>query len=96
HMPPNKNLDRIYVEKLRKWIAEGATLDKDAPKMVAKKVLPPILTWKNAEGRSIRAGFGGIQGENVVLKMPNGQLIPYPIEKLAPESQQLARECAAP
>lgn len=97
HMPPNKDLGRDDVEKLRKWIAEGATLDKDAPKMVAKKDLPPIMTWKNAEGKAIRAGFGGILGENVMLKMPaTGQLVPYPIAKLAPESQQQARECAAP
>ena len=96
HMPPNKDLPREDVEKLRKWIAEGATLDKDAAKMVAKKDLPPIMTWRNAEGKAIKAGFGGLEGENVVLKMPNGTRIPYPIAKLSPESQQQARECAAP
>ncbi len=96
HMPPNKDLDKDDMEKLRKWISEGATLDKDAPKLVAKKVLPPIMTWVNAEGKKIKAGFGGIKGEDVVLKMPNGQLVPYPIAKLAAESQQQAKECAAP
>lgn len=96
HMPPNKDLPRDEVEKLRKWIAEGATLDKDAPKMAAKKDLPPFLTWVNTEGKKVRAGFGGLEGENVVLKMPDGKLIPYPLSKLSAESQQLARECAAP
>jgi hypothetical protein len=37
-----------------------------------------------------------MEGQNVVLKMPSGQRIPYPLSKLAPESQQQARECAAP
>ena len=96
HMPPNGQLSRDEIDKLRTWISQGATLDKDAPKMAAKKDLPPFLTWINTEGKKVRAGFGGLEGENVVLKMPDGKLIPYPLAKLSPESQQLARECAAP
>jgi hypothetical protein len=61
---------------------------------VAKSDLPPIMSWTNSEGRTIRAGFGGIEGANVVLKMPNGQKIPYPIDKLSPESQKQAKESA--
>jgi hypothetical protein len=96
HMPPNKNLDRADVDKLRKWIAEGATLNKDETKMVAKKDLPPFLTWINADGKKVRAGFGGLDGQNVILKMPSGQLLPYPLTKLSAESQKQARECAEP
>ncbi len=96
HMPPNKDLGREDVEKLRKWIAEGATLDKDAPKMVAKKDLPIFMTWINSEGKKVRAGFGGLEGENVILKMPDGKLMPYPMSLLSPASQQQAKECAAP
>lgn len=96
HMPPNKDLGKEDVNTLRKWIAEGATLDKDAPKMVPKKDLPIFMTWINTEGKKIRAGFGGMEGQNVILKMPSGQLIPYALSKLAPASQQQARECAAP
>lgn len=96
HMPPNKDLDRADIEKLRQWISEGATLEKDAPKMAVKKDLPIFMTWINAEGKKIRAGYGGMEGENVILKMPSGEKIPYPVSKLSAESQQQARECAAP
>ncbi|RBP44273.1 cytochrome c [Roseimicrobium gellanilyticum] len=96
HMPPNKNLSSKDIATLREWISVGAPLDKDAPKVAAKKELPPIMSWTNAEGRKIRAGFGGIEGENVIFKMPNGQRISYPIANLAPESQAQAREAAAP
>jgi hypothetical protein len=96
HMPPKGDLDRSDVEKLTKWIAEGATLDKDAPKMVAKKELPIFMTWINLEGKKIRAGFGGLKDGNVVLKMPSGEFIPYPLSKLSAESQAQAKDCAAP
>lgn len=96
HMPPNKNLDPKDVDTLRKWIAEGAGLEKDSPKVAAKKTLPPIMSWTNAEGKTIRAGFGGVEGENVVLKMPNGMKVSYPLAKLSAESQQQARDAAAP
>lgn len=97
HMPPKGSLPQAEQDKIRKWIEEGAVLDKNAPKPSAplvKNDLPPIMTWTNAEGTSIRAGFGGLQGDNVVFKMPNGQKIPYPIAKLSPESQKQAKECA--
>jgi hypothetical protein len=96
HMPPDKNLSSKEIATLREWISVGAPLDKDSPKVAAKKELPPIMTWTNAEGRKIRAGFGGIEGENVVLKMPNGQNVSYPLAKLSAESQAQARESAAP
>ena len=96
HMPPKGNLSPKEIATLREWISGGAALDKDAPKMVAKKELPPIMTWKNAEGRTIRAGFGGLEGENVIFKMPNGQRVSYPIANLSAESQAQAREAGAP
>jgi hypothetical protein len=98
HMPPKGPLPQADQEKIRKWIEEGAILDKNAAKpgapLVAKSDLPPIMTWKNAEGVTIKAGFGGIEGGNVVLKMPNGQKVPYPLAKLSLESQQQAKESA--
>jgi len=98
HMPPKGSLPAAEQEKIRKWIEEGAILDKNAAKpgapLVAKSDLPPIMTWKNAEGVTIKAGFGGIEGDNVVLKMPNGQKIPYPLAKLSAESQAQAKEYA--
>ncbi|QIF03781.1 c-type cytochrome domain-containing protein [Roseimicrobium sp. ORNL1] len=96
HMPPKGNLSTKEIATLREWISLGAPLDKDSPKVAAKKELPPIMTWTNAEGRKIRAGFGGIEGENVILKMPNGQRVSYPIANLSAESQAQAKDAAAP
>jgi hypothetical protein len=96
HMPPKGDLAKGDVEKLTKWIAEGATLDKDAPKMVAKKELPIFMTWINLEGKKIRAGFGGLKDGNVVLKLPSGEFVSYSLAKLSPESREQAKWCAEP
>lgn len=98
-MPPKEALKDKDIETLRQWIADGAALDKDGPKVavVTKKDLPPILTWTNFEGKTIKAGFVRLEGESVVLRMPaNAQEVPYPLAKLDAASQALAKECAAP
>ena len=95
HMPPKGSLPQGELDKIRVWISEGARLDDKAPKMAIKKDLPPIMKWTNTDGRSIKAGFGGLEGDQVVFKMPGGQLVKYPMSKLSPESQKLAKECAA-
>ncbi len=100
HMPPDGQLSSSDIKKITAWIAEGAAFDQDAPKMVAtaaKKSLPPIMSWTNAEGKMIKAGFVRLEGENVVLRMPaNAAEGAYPLAKLSAESQKLARDCAAP
>jgi hypothetical protein len=95
HMPPKGSLPQKDLDKIRAWIAEGAALDKNAPKMAAKKELPPIMTWTNAEGVSIRAGYGGVKDQSVIFKMPNGTLVEYPIGKLSQASQKQVAECAS-
>ena len=103
HMPPKGSLGQKDIDKIRVWITEGAHLEKSDDKiagggagMLPKKTLPPIMTWTNADGVAIKAGFGGIEGENVVLKMPNGQKVPYPLAKLSADSQKQAKESAGP
>lgn len=100
HMPPDGNLSDREIETLRAWITAGALLDKDAPKPAvapAAKSLPPILSWTNFEGKTIKAGFVRLEADHVVLRLPaNGQEVPYPLNKLDAASQQLAKECAAP
>lgn len=95
-MPPDGPMPQASIDILRKWIAEGAMIDPNAPKPVFKKDLPPIMKWTNSEGRSIKAGFERIEGDSVVLKMVNGPYVKFPLSKLSADSQQLARECAAP
>lgn len=102
HMPPNEQLSTSDIKKITEWIAEGASFDGNAPKMTVaattpKKSLPPIMSWTNAEGKTIKAGFVRLDGENVVLRMPaNAAEVSYPLAKLSEASQKLARDCAAP
>lgn len=95
-MPPDGPMSQSSIDLIRKWIAEGAMLDPNGPKPVFKKDLPPIMKWTNKEGRSIKAGFERIEGDSVVLKMVNGPFVKFALSKLSDESQQLAKECAAP
>ena len=100
HMPPNENLSGSEIKKITEWITEGASFEKDATKLAptaVKKSLPPIMSWTNLDGKTIKAGFVRLDGENVVLRMPlNAAEVPYPLAKLSEASQKLARDCAAP
>lgn len=100
HMPPNDNLSRSEINKITEWIKEGATFDGTARASTAsapKKQLPPIMSWTNLEGKTIRATFVKLDGDSVVLRMPaNGQEVPYPLAKLNPASQQQAKDAGAP
>ena len=101
HMPPKDQLSKTEVDKITNWIVEGASFEKGGIAPVAaapaKKELPPIMSWTNSEGKTIRAGFVRLDGESVVLRMPaNGQEVPYPIAKLDAASQEQARDAGAP
>jgi hypothetical protein len=100
HMPPDGQLSTSDIKKITEWISEGASFDKNAPKLAptaVKKSLPPIMSWTNLDGKTIKAGFVRLDGDNVVLRMPlNAAEVPYPLAKLSEASQKLARDCAAP
>lgn len=95
HMPPKGNLSDREIEKLRSWINAGAPLPGQAPATVAAPAKPAILNWTNFEGKTIQAGFVRLDGANVVLKMANGQEIPYPLAKLDKASQEQAESAAS-
>jgi len=48
----------------------------------------------NAEGREIKARFVGLRGDQVELLLESGVKYAYPLTKLHPKSQSLARELA--
>lgn len=50
-----------------------------------------LQNWTNTEGRAIQAEMVKMEGENVVLRMANGQTYNYPLSKLSPASQELAK-----
>ena len=106
HMPPKGQLSAGDISKITDWIKEGAILPGIKPAVASttpaapaapKKSLPPIMSWTNLEGKTIRAGFVRLDGANVVLRMPaNGQDVPYPLAKLNADSQKQAQEAGAP
>ncbi len=102
HMPPKGQLSAGEIKKITEWIVEGASFEKSDGKpavatTTAKKSLPPIMSWTNTDGKTIRAGFVRLDGENVVIRMPaNGAEVSYPLAKLSAESQSQAKEAAAP
>ncbi len=98
-MPPKgKNrLTPAEVTLLKGWIEEGASLEAGgAPPApaAAPAAAAEILTWTNAEGRPLQASFGGLQGENVLLKTADGTVHTYPLSKLSADSQAQARKLA--
>jgi hypothetical protein len=99
HMPPRGNLSDREIDKLRSWINEGAQLPGQtvakAEEPVKMETQPAVLSWTNFEGKTIQAGFVRLDGANVVLKMPNGQEIPYPLAKLDKASQEQAETVAS-
>ncbi|MBE7498399.1 MAG: hypothetical protein HS117_25965 [Verrucomicrobiaceae bacterium] len=104
HMPPKGQLSASEIRKITEWIQEGASFDKAGPggsapvaAAPAKKSLPPIMSWTNLEGKTIRAGFVRLEGDHVVLRMPaNGQEVPYPLAKLNETSRKQAQDAGAP
>lgn len=103
HMPPRRTLADADIEKVRAWIAEGAPLGKKTGSRNegsgaagVKKAPPPVMIWTNASGVTIKAGFGGIQGDHVILKLANGQSAPYPLASLSEASRKQAQDCATP
>jgi mono/diheme cytochrome c family protein len=115
HMPPKGNgLSKAEIEKLKKWIKEGAILDpKDAaptsalpekatpatttgttpaPTAPPHFVVPPPVEWKNAEGKIISASFLKLAGDTLHLRAVDGKMYKVPLAKLAPESQQQAKD----
>ena len=45
----------------------------------------------NTDGKVIQATMLRMEGGNVVLKLANGQVYNYPMEKLSSTSQEMAR-----
>ncbi len=101
-MPPKgKNrLTPAEVTLLKSWIEEGAHFEAGGAPPAATATAPTpaaaaeILTWTNAEGKPLQASFGGLQGENVLLKTTDGATHAYPLSKLSADSQAQARKLA--
>lgn len=99
-MPPEgKNrLTDEEVELFKAWINEGANLTGGgaAPAAAPAAAMPApaggALKWTNTEGKVIEAEFMGLEGDNVLLKIPStGVTHILPLSKLSAESQAQAK-----
>jgi hypothetical protein len=104
-MPPKgKNrLTEPEVAILEAWIKEGASLTAGVAGVPAAAPTPAATApaapgggapqaWVNAAGKSIQAVFMGLQGDGVLLKMPDtGVTHLVPLSSLSPESQAQAK-----
>jgi len=48
-------------------------------------------TWTNAQGKTVVAGFGGVEGGKVILKMANGQSVPVALDQLSAADQAFVK-----
>jgi SLA1 homology domain 1, SHD1 len=56
----------------------------------------PSRSWTDATGRKVEAAFGGVQGDNVLLKMADGKTIPFAIARLSAADQDFIKTQSAP
>ncbi len=57
--------------------------------------LAEVRIWKNDQGVEIPAEMKGMQGDNVLLRLRDGRVVPYPLAKLSAEDQEFARNAPA-
>jgi Planctomycete cytochrome C len=88
HMPPDSKPQPSAgdIKKIENWIKEGAFLVNPATVKV-QGIGPAPKKWRNKENKEIEASFVKVDGDNVVFKMPDGRLLPYPIANLTADSQ---------
>ena len=91
HMPPKATLSSGEIKKIENWIKDGAFLINPTTVKV-QGMGPPAKKWRNKEGQEIEASFVKIDGTHIHFKMPDGKILPYPLEKLTADGQILARK----
>lgn len=84
--PGNVEPPDLHAAQLKKRIGG------EVPRPAGDKGAPQ--TWTNTDGVALEANFGGLEGPNVILILTDGRTVPYPMNKLSPESQALARKQA--
>lgn len=101
-MPPEgKNkLTAAELDLFKTWINEGASLTggtaapaaAPAPAAAMPAAAGGALKWTNTEGKTIEAEFMGLEGDNVLLKIPStGVTHILALSKLSAESQAQAK-----
>ncbi len=100
-----KTRKHILSVKYEDWRESSKTMERikeslkeEEPKQPAFKKEPKpkpkirqYRTWKNIEGKKIRAQFVGLSDGIVTLKILSGKKTKYPLHKLSDDSQSLAK-----
>ena len=73
-------------------LSDTATDEKSDDEKSMQKPDATLREWTNREGTKIKAILKGVEGENAVLQLENGQVARYPLEKLSDESQAAIRQ----
>ena len=79
-------------DKYQKQVAE---LLKEVPKKELRDPNAPLTKlrgWKNAEGKTIEAALLSVKDGKAKLRMRDGRVYNYPLEKLSKESQKEIEE----
>ncbi|MCW0221122.1 MAG: protein kinase [Prosthecobacter sp.] len=94
-MPPKgKNrLTPAELTLLETWIKEGANLTggSAAPATAMTPTPAAPTSWTSNDGKVIEATFVSLVGEQITLKMANGQEFAFPLSRLSAESQAQAK-----
>jgi hypothetical protein len=59
------------------WLGSGAEL----------RAQGPTRAWTDVQGRTVQAAYGGVEGDQVLLKMANGNSVPFAISRLSAADQ---------
>lgn len=59
--------------------------------LVASSAIAEPRTWTDTSGRQVNASFIGLDGENIVLQTTDGATHKFPLAKLSPEDQAVAK-----
>ena len=88
-------LKQSSIETLTTWVKEGASLRKGGAIVVAADGKKPLAgTWTNTDGVKIEADLLLVEDGKAVLRLKNGKLYRYPLEKLSEESRKAVDEWA--
>ncbi|MEM9283619.1 MAG: c-type cytochrome domain-containing protein [Verrucomicrobiota bacterium] len=94
-------LTGVELNTIREWIMQGAKLDASAPdpepagEPAMTDAAPEIHDWTNTSNVTIKAMFLAVKGTDISLKTAAGQVYTFPLDRLSPESQALAKRLAA-
>ena len=97
-MPPKGGpIGKAQIATLTQWVLEGASMRKGGALVdpgAGEGPEPLSGTWVNTEGKEIVADLLRVEKGKAVLRLKNGKLYEYPLEKLNAESRKKAEDWA--